>query len=239
MTPAGDPPSDLIRGAVAGGLDWSAPRIAELVARLRGHSAAVASDGVLVESIRRASRGEEAQFLRTYVTDRDQRRIVDDGLTLHELSDRPEHHDRMQRLRSDLFRRYRSKGLRAAEVVERGVLSLFIRHLMRVGRSREEIRSSAFALLDTVERWTYFVQVETENTARVVDEVRVRVLANQPGTFVILAHGNQRAKGRTIVAALLRRLGDDFGVSTNDTGREFVAFVGRSEGDEFELTVPA
>ncbi len=238
MNDAGDPTASVVKGATEGALEWTAGRIAQLVARIQGHSAAVASDGVLLESIRHASKSEDAKFLKTYVTDRDQRRIVDDGLTLHELSDKPEHFGRLQRLRGDLFNRYGTKGLRAAQIVEQGVLGLFIRHMMREGLPKPDIVSSSFALLDTVEKWTFFVQV-TDNVARVADEVRVRVLANQPGVFIVLGHGEQKPKAKSVVVAVLKKLGNDFGVSTHDTGREFVAFIGRLTEGRFELNLPA
>jgi|SRR5579875_368249 hypothetical protein len=238
MSDPGDPLASAIKGATGAVIEWTAPRIAELVARIRGHSAAVASDGVLVESIRHASKSEEARFLKTYVTDKEQRRIVDDGLTLYELSDKHEHHDRLKRLRTDLLSRYGTRGLRAAEIVERGVLGLFLRQLMREGRPANEIVRSAFALIDTVERWTYFVQV-TDNVQRVAKEVRIRALANQPGVFIVLGHGAQKTKAKAIVAAALRSMGRDFGISTHDSGREFVAFIGKTRGGRVELTVPA
>lgn len=227
-----------VKGATEAVIEWTAPKIAQLVARIRGHSAAVANDGILVESIRHASQSEDAKFLKTYVTDREQRRIVDDGLTLYELSDRPEHHDRLKRLRADLFNRYGTRGLRAAEIVERGVLGLFLRRLMREGRPASEIARSAFALIDTVERWTYFVKA-TDNVSRVAREVKIRVLANQPGVFIVLGHGAQKAKANTIVLSVLRGLGSDFVVSTHDSGREFVAIIGRARNGQIELTVPS
>jgi hypothetical protein len=238
LSDPGDPTASAVKGAAEAVIEWTAPRIAQLVARIRGHSAAVASDGVLVESIRHASKSEEAKFLKTYVTDKEQRRIVDDGLTLYELSDKQEHHDRLKRLRADLFNRYGTRGLRAAEIVERGVLGLFLRQLMREGRPGNDIAKSAFALVDTVEKWTHFVQA-TDNVSRVSQEVKIRVLANQPGVFIVLGHGIQKTKARAIVTSTLRGLGRDFGVSTHDSGREFVAFIGKTRNGRFELTVPA
>lgn len=237
MSDPGDPTASAFKGATEAVIEWTAPRIAQLIARIQGHSAAVASDGVLVESIRHASKSEEAKFLKIYVTDKEQRRIIDGGLTLNELSDKPEHHDRLDRLRADLFDRYGTRGLHAAEIVERGVLGLFLRQLMREGRPKSDIARSAFALMNTVEKWTHFVQA-SDDVARVARELKFRVLANQPGVFIVLGHGAQKRKAERIVASSLHALGKDFGVVTHNEGREFVAFIGRTRNGRFEFTVP-
>jgi hypothetical protein len=109
---------------------------------------------------------------------------------------------------------------------------------MREGRPAPDIESSAFALMDTVERWTYFVQA-TDSVARVAQEVKIRALANQPGVFIVLGHGLQNAKAKSIVAAVLRSLGPDFDSATHEAGREHVAFIGKARNGRLELTVPA
>jgi len=238
LSASNDPTASAVKGAVEGALEWTAERISRLAARIQGHSAAAASDPVRLESIRRASKSEEARFLKTYVTDPAQRRIINDGLTLHELGEGPENVERLQSIRADLRRAANITGLHGAEIVQGGVLGLFIRHMMREGRSRSEISSAACTLLETVDKWTYFVQ-STDRAAEVVEEVKVRVLANQPGVFIVFGSGQQKRKAKAIVDAVMKRLPKGFTTDSHDSGREFVAFIGRENEGRFELRVPA
>jgi hypothetical protein len=233
-----DPIASATRGVVEGVLEWTSERIGYLVARIQGHSAAVASDPIRLESVRRATKSEEARFLKEYITDPIQRRVIDDGLTLHDLGEDPDNHQRLKSIRNDLYHSLGTKELRGAEVVERGVLGLFIRQLMREGRSHADIAASAHALLETVERWTYFVQA-TDRVPSVIGEVKSRVIANQPAVFIVMGHGNQKLRAQAVVAGVLRKLPRGFAAQTHDTGREYVAFIGRESDHGFELRVPA
>ena len=228
---SGDPPPEDRRDEATDRVaEWTSERIAELARRIHGHSAAASQDPERVESIRLATGSEEAKFLKSYVSDPDLRSIIDDGIALHHLSGDASNFDRMQRTRTDLVNERGVKGLRQAEVVERGVLGLFVRQMMRDGLPRAEIESAARDLLDSVREWTYFVQA-TDSPPRVAREVEVRVVANQPSTFVVLGHGNVKERAKAIVQAVMRRLGQEYEARTHDEGRTFVAFIGKFDTD--------
>lgn len=223
------PPPEARKGeATEKVVEWTNAQVTDLVRRIHAHTAAASPDPIRVESIRLATGSEEAKFLKGYVRDPELRRIIDDGVALHNLSNDEVNHDRMQQTRTDIYRERGVTGLRQAEVVEHGVLGLFVRQMMRGGLPKAEIESSTQALLEAVRDWTYFVQ-EKDVPARVAREVEIRVVANQPATFVVLGHGNVTGKTKAIATAVMKRLGPDYEAQTHDERRVFVAFIGKSE----------
>lgn len=136
-----------------------------------------------------------------------------------------------------ILERFGTAGLRAAELVQSGVVGIFLARYLSASAPDAGIRNALETLLRRVEEFTAFVQV-ADDIKSVVRELEVKVLARSPHIFIVLGHGKAREKARKVIDRLLKKLPTDFGVELHDVGRSFFAFVGRMDGKELRLALP-
>ncbi|GEM_PF-6773127 len=112
--------------SVYGALEWSKDQVVDLARRLKNHAVAFLEDPDLFDLIREERRGEEWKLYRRYVPGRKRRILIQLGLTLRSLEQSQEDFENLQALRGKIHRKYGTSGLRAAQLVQRGVLRFFL-----------------------------------------------------------------------------------------------------------------
>jgi hypothetical protein len=224
-------------GATKALLEWGEERIIDLAARLRDREVAFIGNRETMALVRRERRTEEAGLLRRYVRDKRLREITVLGLALRRLEKRPEDAERLQELRRKIHRRHAVNGLQAAELVQRGIVALLISRFMSEEHVPEDITRALENLLNRVRRYAMFVK-SSDNINSLVAEVKPKILAQSPDLFIVLGRGEAMEKAKRLLAALLKALPKGFVAERHETGSDFSAFIGKRDGDTFELTLP-
>jgi hypothetical protein len=236
-----EPPHDQIasvtRGAVHGALDWTKDQVAGLVNRIRNREVAFVQNRETIELIREDRRGEEWLIFKDLIGDRTLRIIFQMGLTLRRLERDRDQVQNLRDLRSRIVRKYGVAGLRAAELVQRGILGTYFLKLLRESASTADIESAVEDLMRRVDLYTAFIQ-EKDDIKEIVKELHIRVLSQSARIFIVLGYGAAKVKARKAVEDLLKSLPKTYGAEKHETDRDFFAFVGKTHEGELQLVLP-
>jgi hypothetical protein len=159
------------------------------------------------------------------------------GLALRRLErDRTRAQDLLD-LRTRLKRKYGVAGLRAAELVQRGILGTYFLKLLREEASPADIESAVEDLMRRVDLYTSFIQ-EKDDAKEIVKELYIRVLSQAARMFIVLGYGAAKTKARKVVDDLLKTLPKAYGAERHETDRDFFAFIGKVHEGELQLVLP-
>ena len=218
-------------------MDWTKEQVLGFVERIRSRDVAFVQDPASIKLIREERKGEEWGFLREHVVDEKLRILVIMGLTLRRLEKARSDLQRLHDLRDQVRRKYGTAGLQAAELVQRGILGIFLARFLRDSRSHADIVSAVEELLERVEEYTEFVQA-SDSVRETVKELAVRIVARTPRMFIILGYGEAKDKAKKVLDELLKALPKTYDAEINETGKTFSAFVGKVEQGELRLELP-
>lgn len=227
----------LSQGATYAVLEWTKDQIAQFVARLRNREIAFVRDPETVSLVREERKGPEWTLFKEHLHDKRLRLIFQMGLTLRRLEKSLEDRNKLLDLRGKILRKFGASGLRAAELVQRGVLGTFYMKFLREAESPVDIESALADLLDRVDLYTAFIQ-EKDNAREVVRELSIRVLSRVAQIFIVFGYGNAKSKAKEVVEELQKTLPKTYGAEKHETDRDFYALIGRVEQGEVLLVMP-
>lgn len=232
-----DPISSVIRGVVSGTLDSVPERIHALALKILEHQTAFVRDPVSLSAIRGSRKIEEYRVYKAYVHDPELLKIIRLGLALRQMPGEEAYYERVRKLKTVIHSKLGTQGLRAAEVVQNGVLREFMSDLVGSSSSPADVEQGITRLLKGVERWTHFVQ-DKDNTTSLCPELQQRINANQPGVFIIFGHGSMVSKARTLSESVVRLLGSSYASEERVVGRTIMFFIGKLEGERVDIRLP-
>ena len=232
-----DPLSSITRGAVAGSIDAVPAKIHALALRVLDHRTAFVHDPVALEAVREGRKLQEYRIYKQYLRDPKLLALIRLGLALRKLDGEEEYNERVRRMRSAIHRKFGTSGLRVAEVAESGALREFLGELMARSSSPADVEDGLTNLLEGVERWTFFLQ-ERHAGASLAKELHHRIIANQPGTFILFAHGQARAGAQTLERTTLKLLGTAYGSEARQVGDCLMFFIGKKVEGKVEIRAP-
>ena len=205
-------PDDVIAGATKGLLSYSEDKVKEFVRRFQNRDLHFIKDIETEDSVLEQRRSAEFQTYKQYVKDPQLKIIVSLGLTLRSLKSKIQ---QRSSLRTKIRDTYGLSSLHVAEFVENEqfarVLPLLLPHVAGPGEMRERVET----LLREIEKYVLFVQ-SADNVLKKTDEAATRVLANNPGVFVLYAKGSACAKLNEIVEGLRDRV-SDYAINTTQS----------------------
>lgn len=229
--------SGVYRGATYGALEWTKDQITAFVSKLRHRQLAFVRDPETVNLIREERKGPEWALFREHIHDRRLRLLFQMGLTFRRLEKTPEERERLLDLRRKVLKKFGAPGLRAAELVQRGMLGTFYMKFLREAESPADVESAVADLLDRVDLYTAFIQ-EKDDVKETVKELNIRVLSRVAQIFIVLGYGKAKSKAKKVVEELLKTLPGTYGAERHETERDFYAFVGKVEHGEVILVLP-
>ncbi|MDE1822240.1 MAG: hypothetical protein KGI98_15485 [Euryarchaeota archaeon] len=74
--------------------------------------------------------------------------------------------------------------------------------------------------------------------APLAKELHHRIIANQPGTFILFAHGFARPGARTLERSTMKLLGTAYGSEERQLGDCLMFFIGKKVGETVEVRAP-
>ncbi len=237
LTGPPDPLKSMAEGATRGLLEWTKDQLAGFAARVRDHDLAFIRNPETIGLIREERRGEEWSIFKDLIRDKRLRILFQMGLALRRLERNREQAADLLELRNKIVRKYGVAGLRAAELVQRGILGSFFLKLLRESASPADIESAVEELLERVDTYTAFIQ-EIDDVKEIVKELNVRVLSQSARIFIVLGYGAAKAKAKKVVEDLLKSLPRTYGAEKHETDRDFFAFVGKMHEGELQLVLP-
>ena len=227
---------NIARGAVRGALDWTTEQVEAFAAKLLNRDLAFVQNEQTIDQIQEERKGEEYLILKQHISNPRLRVLVVMGLTLRRLERDPADKRRLHSLRNKILRKYGASALRAAELVQRGIVGILYMTIISESRSPADISTAIENLLENVDQYAVFIQ-ERDGIRATVDDLVIRIRANQPRTFVILGYGVAIEKAKKVVEGVLEKLPKTYGVERHETEKEFYAFVGALEGDRVKVVL--
>ncbi len=229
--------ASLARGAARGALDWTKEQVGAFASKLRNRDIAFVQNEQTIDQIREERRGEEYLILKEHISDPKLRLLVVMGLTLRRLEKVPADKKQLLSLRNKILRKHGASALRAAELVQRGIVGILYITIIGESRSPADISAAIVNLLQNVDQYAVFIQ-ERDTIKATIEDLVIRIRAHQPRTFVILGCGAAKEKAKKVVDGVLERLPGTYGAERHETEKEFYAFVGSLEGDRVRVVLP-
>lgn len=232
-----DPLSSTIRGVVAGAVDSVPAKIHKLALLILERKTAFVKDPLALAAVRESRKLQEYRIYKQFVKDQRLLTLIRLGLALKKLEGEEGYQERVARMRQSILNKFGTPGLRAAEVVESGALREFLGELVSRSTSPADVENGLTKLLDGVEKWTFFVQGK-HAVAPLAKELYHRILANQPGVFIIFAHGTARVGARRLEEATIKSLGAQYGSEERQVGDCLMFFIGKKVAGKVEIRAP-
>lgn len=210
------------RGAVEGGLDWSAEKISELVKRFLNRELAFVEDKKNIETVKRQREAEEYKLLQQYVPKGYLRILCQMGLALREMEN---DQNRMQELKDNIHRKYRVTGLHIAELVQIRVVTQLLARLVTIYGNRADIEKTLTSFLMQIDDLTLFIKKGDEKRAERLSQLLMSRIDNNP-THMMIVFG--RAFAKTAVLKILKKIKEDalgYVIEVQDEEYQLTAFV--------------
>jgi|SRR3990172_2573722 len=192
------PPSPAEIAAAAKASHWVGKKAAELVAAYRDRKIAFGQDPEKVRVIKATRRTAEFKTFGRFASGR-QRVLLQYGLALRSIADKPEEVETMRHL---VFENFESEGLHFAQAVQHGALTVIHQTLLDAGLSEANFDSHMRRVLVDIDGFVFFVQ-EKMDPKREAAAVLARLRRDSPRVFVIAARG----RARETAAKLMKELG--------------------------------
>ncbi|MCI4358542.1 MAG: hypothetical protein L3J95_02430 [Thermoplasmata archaeon] len=231
-----DVPPDPFASTAYGLAKLLAEGAARFIERVRNREVGGATDPAVISLIKEERQAPEFNFFKAYVTDRELRIQVQLGLALRRLQSKPGLRDVRESLRGNLQRRFGAAGHHVAELVANGVITAYLKLLVREESTSADVQSRLEGFLRNVDRFVLFV-VAGNPVEQTLGKVRMRLIAHGPGTVVIFAKGS----ACRVLESILKRLRRDperYVVEVITAGDQTTAFVSTPEvwlgADEIE-----
>jgi hypothetical protein len=238
LTGEPDPIESAAKGAVKAALEFAKGEIKALASRLLSGDIAFVQDQETIEEIREERGSEEFRIFKEHLEDKDLRVIALMGLTLRRMEKDPSQQRRLHNLRTKLHRRYGASSLRAAELVQRGIAGTLYLTVISESKSPADASQALENLLRSVDTYAVFVQ-ESDKVGETVDDLVLRIKANRPRTFVVLAYGGAKTKAKSVVKGVMKKLPDPYGHESHETRNEYYSFIGVMEEGRVKIVLPA
>jgi len=191
-----DPVEKLAAGAAKGGLDWGSKKIKEFVNKFKNRELVFIEDSETIELVKEIRQKSEWDLFDQYVEEKDQRLIIQMGITLRSLESDS---DRLQNLRSKITKKYGARGLHLAQFVQNQILTKLVTSMVEDGYKKPDIEENIKKFLEDIDKFTLFIKNE-DDVEDTVDTIITRIKANVPKVLILFGSGNASDKVEEIVS---------------------------------------
>lgn len=210
------------KGAVEGFLNWTKEQILELARKFKDREVGFVEDKPTAETIKRQKDTSDYKVIIEFLPKGHLRVLVSLGLSLRQMEN---NQLSVAKLKDNIHDQFGNSGLRAAELVQIGIVSQLLAHLTKIYSNPKDVQRKLVAFLEHVDQLAIWVAKEDmKHTKRISELVRVRVDTN-PSQMVILLG---RAKATAAVLKILHDLKADsrnYLIQIQESGYQLTAFV--------------
>lgn len=193
-----DPIEKIVAGATKGGLDWGSSKIREFVERFKNRELVFIEDYETIELVKEIRQKSEWDLFDRYVEEKDQRLLIQMGITLRSLEGDSE---KLQNLRSKITKRYGARGLHLAQFVQNQILTKLVNSMVEDGYKKPDIEDNIKKFLDDIDKFTLFIKNE-DDVDDTIDTIITRIKANVPNVLILFGSGKASDKVEEVVEKL-------------------------------------
>jgi hypothetical protein len=154
--------------------------IRELVERFKNKDIKFIGNKTTQERVLKINKSPEASFYKNYIKDKELKALLNVGIVLKKLEN-GEKNEELQNLRTKLARK--REKLWFAQLVQNGLLKMYIFHLLENSYEIEEISNKINYIYENIEKFSYFINSQ-ENKEQIKKEI-IRLLTFKPEILLI------------------------------------------------------
>jgi len=221
---------EIAEGVTNAILNFTREQIVSLADRFRNRDVAFIGNSETIQIVKEQLKTGEWDLSKKYVEDKELRILIQMGLTLRKLESKKQF-DKLHDLREKIVLRFQTRGLHIAQFVQRGIFAAFIGNVVSKINSIVELKSVVKETLENVEKNVIFIK-ETDDVNRKFDEVKTRLYANKPSTYIIFGKNSAVNPSNEIVQRLRENItGYTVSLYKSDKG-DCIYFINREEEEE-------
>ncbi len=221
--PFGDLTKDIAEGTAKGILNWTKEQISEFVSKIKNRDIAFIGDKRTIDTIRDLLKTGEWDLYNRYLVDKNLRLLVQMGLTLRKLEGEP---IRLQILRDKIVRKFGANSLHIAQFVQNGFLSKYFGSMVEKSISHNEITTLVEEILNNTYKYTIFIK-EIDNPNKVAEDVRIRIQANLPNTFILSSYTSAITVAKKVVR-IIRDSMPEYSIEFYEDNKKFLCIFSRT-----------
>jgi len=222
---------DIAEGATKGVLNWTKEftkdQIRSLINKFRHKDIAFIQDIETISVVKEQLRSGEWDISSKYVKDKSLRLLIQMGLTLRKLENGKKF-DKLLNLRGKILSKFGSRGLHIAQFVQNGMLTAYLGAVISKISNKNDLINQIEEILNNIDKFVVFIQ-EKDNSDRKVEEIKTRIYANNPATFMIFGKHSAIKIVKEIRAQLIELFKEHSIDSTNRDAGEYIVILQKKE----------
>ncbi len=195
-----DPIESAAKGAIKGALEFGADQVKAIAKRFQRNELIFAEDPEVIALAKKQRLTAEFTLLKEYTAERDLHILFQMGITLRKLERQKE---RVESLRHKILTKFGAKGLHTAQLVQNGFFNKYLVSALERSQTIQQLRIEIKELLDNIENTVVFTK-ESDDADFVAQAIIIKLLANNPKTFIICASGYAKTTFKDIVDMMLK-----------------------------------
>lgn len=184
MTSEPDPIESIAKGITKGFLELGAETIKDWIQKFKEKKISFVKDKENLKLVKEQYNSGELQIYKKYIEDKEKLMILRMGLILRKLEFLGEK-ERKQKLREDLIKKYKVKGLHIAQFVENGILNRYMGILLNDIESIENFKEKINDIIENIEKYVIFVKGDDKE--RFILEQALRITSDNLSMIFIVS----------------------------------------------------
>jgi hypothetical protein len=184
MTSEPDPIESIAKGITKGFLELGAETIKDWIQKFKEKKISFVKDKENLKLVKEQYNSGELQIYKKYIEDKEKLMILRMGLILRKLEFLGEK-ERKQKLREDLIKKYKVKGLHIAQFVENGILNRYMGILLDDIESIENFKEKINDIIENIEKYVIFVKGDDKE--RFILEQALRITSDNLSMIFIVS----------------------------------------------------
>ncbi len=218
-----EPLVDASEGVTKGLLNWTKDQVTELVSKLNNRELGFINDKETIQNIKDERKSPEWELYRQYILDKDLRMMVQLGLALRKIEkDKP----RLHNLRDKIVKKFGVRDLHVAQFIENDLLSKLFGSVIVHGNSKIDIIKRIAEILTDIDKYVEFVK-EDEDVPAKVNELKIRICAHMPSSFIVTGQGIAVPKAKEIKTRLEKEL-RNYSVEMTENKNKFLCIFNKN-----------
>ncbi|MCL5433694.1 MAG: hypothetical protein M1538_01805 [Candidatus Marsarchaeota archaeon] len=198
-----DPIESTAKGVTEGLLEWSKDEIKDFIIKFKNKNISFLEDPKIIQIVSEERKTTESELFHKYIKDLNFRTMAILGLTLRKIE--KDKSSELQKYRVKIKRKYGTAGLHIVEFFQHGLFSRYIGVMGEFFTSTVDLEKGIDELLSNIEKYVIFIQDNNEEK-KICDEIKIRIQANQPSSFIIAGAGGAKNKARKIFDCVFNKI---------------------------------
>nr|WP_276978061.1 hypothetical protein [Ferrimicrobium acidiphilum] len=214
---------EIVKGITQGTLEWTKEQFQEVARRIDNRDIAFIEDKPTADRIQKQEGTSEYRLLTQFVPKGYLRVLVKLGLTLRIMENNSEE---VTSFKNIIYDQFGTNGLRIAELVQMGIASQLLTHLVKIYKSPKDVQIRLLSFFDQVVQLFIWVAKEDLKAYKRISEVVKSKVETNPSQMAIVCGRGEKAV--QVVLKILKDVKGDprhYVVETQQQGYQLSGFV--------------